>query len=126
MREAIYPSLDEALYLHRLLIEEFGGDSTVLDLGLLESALARPRSGYYSSLSEQAAALMQSIAMNHPFADGNKRMAFAMAAIFLKLNSYKLTVGMSAGRDFIENRLIKSRASLEEIAGWIESRIQRV
>ncbi len=58
----------------------------VRGVGLLESALARPRSEYYSSLSEQAAAMLQSLALNHCFIDGNKRVAFALTAIFLRMS----------------------------------------
>jgi len=57
------------------------GESGVRDLGMLDAALHRPRPGYYSSLSEQAAALLQSLANNHAFVDGNKRVAFATMAI---------------------------------------------
>lgn len=65
------------------MISSVGRLDGLRDLGLLESALARPRSGYYSSLSEQGAALMQSLASNHAFVDGNERMAFAATAVFL-------------------------------------------
>jgi len=84
MEEILYPTLEEAVHLHGRLLERFGGRPGVRDLGLLESALARPRSGYYRSLSEQAAALLQSLVLNHCFVDGNKRMAFALAMTFLR------------------------------------------
>lgn len=120
MKETLYPTLEEALYLHDILIQRFGGAQGVLDKGSLESALARPRSGYYRSLSEQAAALMQSLAMNHPFVDGNKRVAFALTAIFLKLNGLSLKVDAKSGVYFVEVTLIKERASLGVITSWIE------
>jgi death-on-curing protein len=120
MKETLYPTLEEALYLHDVLIKRFGGAHGVLDKGSLESALARPRSGYYRSVSEQAAALMQSLAMNHPFVDGNKRVAFALTAIFLKLNGLSLKVDAKSGVCFVEVTLIKERASLGVITSWIE------
>jgi death on curing protein len=126
MKETLYPTLEEALYLHDILIQRFGGKSGVLDKGLLESALARPRSGYYRSISEQAAALMQSLAMNHPFVDGNKRVAFALTAVFLKLNGLKLSVEAKEGVRFIEITLITERASLATITDWIEAHVQQV
>lgn len=126
MKETLYPTLEEALYLHDVLIQRFGGKSGVLDKGLLESALARPRSGYYRSISEQAAALMQSLAMNHPFVDGNKRVAFALTAVFLKLNGLKLSVEAKEGVRFIEITLITERASLATITDWIEAHVQQV
>jgi death-on-curing protein len=124
MRETLYPTLEEALYLHEILIQKFGGAPGVLDKGLLESALARPRSGYYRSLSEQAAALMQSLAMNHPFVDGNKPVAFALTAVFLSMNGLKLTVETRAGVHFIEDTLISQRALLPAIVEWIEAHAQ--
>lgn len=123
MKETIYPTLQEALYLHDVLIQKFGGASGVIDKGLLESALARPRSGYYRSLSEQAAALMQSLAMNHPFVDGNKRVAFALTAVFLKLNGLSLSVAAKEGVRFVEVTLISERASLQIITDWIEAHV---
>ena len=124
MKETLYPTLQEALYLHAILIEKFGGTSGILDKGLLESALARPRSGYYSSLSEQAAALMQSLAMNHPFADGKKRVAFALTAVFLRINGSKLIVDPQSGVRFIEGELIERHASLNVIRQWIEGHLK--
>jgi death-on-curing protein len=64
----------------------YAGAAGVRDRGLVESALARARSGYYGSLSEQAAALLQSFAMNHGFVDGNKRVAWASSLVFLRMN----------------------------------------
>jgi len=96
----------------------------VLDKGLLESELSRPRSGYYGSITEQAAALMQSLAMNHPFVDGNKRVAFALTAVFLKMNGLKLIVVAQEGVRFIEIDLITERASLAAITNWIESHVR--
>lgn len=124
MKETLYPTLEEALYLHSILLQRFGGTPGVLDKGLLESALGRPKSGYYKSLSEQAAALMQSLAMNHAFVDGNKRVAFALTAVFLRINGVALRVEATDGVRFIENDLISRHANLSEIQGWIEARIK--
>ena len=78
-------SLDEVLAIHQRLIETFGGPPGVRDLGLVESALYRPGSGYYRDLAEMAAALFESLLMNHPFIDGNKRAGVLAAAVFLPL-----------------------------------------
>lgn len=124
MKETFYPTLEEALYLHDILIQRFGGKSGVLDHGLLESALARPRSRYYSSLSEQAAALMQSLAIIHPFVDGNQRVAFALTAVFLRINGLKLTVSAKEGVRFVEHDLIAEKASLAAITDWVEAHVR--
>jgi len=115
-----FVTLEEALFLHARLLERFGGRPGVRDLGLLDSALARPRSGYYESLSEQAAALMQSLARNHAFVDGNKRVAFATCAVFLHMNRYILEVGADEAEAFLIDRVIEAHAELAEITAQLE------
>lgn len=119
-----YPTFEEAVFLHERLIERFGGALGIRDAGLLESALARPRSGYYGTLAQQAGALMQSLASNHAFLDGNKRIAFALTAVFLRLNGLRLVVGADSAESFLIDRVIVGRADVEEIAGWIEERVR--
>jgi len=68
----LFLSLDEVLEIHERVIDAYGGAGGVRDLGLLESALYRPQSGYYEDLVTMAAALFESLLMNHPFVDGNK------------------------------------------------------
>lgn len=114
-----YPSLAEALELHRVLVQRFGGTGGVRDPGALEAALFRPQTGYYDTLALEAAALMQSLAMNHPFVDGNKRVAFALTAVFLRMNGYRLAVTADAAEVFVIERLIAGHASLDEIAAWL-------
>lgn len=120
MKSAIYPSLVEVLELHSVLIQRFGGKGGIRDMGLLESALMRPQTGYYDSLSLQAAALFQSLVQNHAFTDGNKRVAFATCAIFLRMNGYRLKVSADLGEQFIIERVIKNKADLDQIASWLE------
>ena len=81
-----YPEIGEAIAIHDALIREFGGSMGIRDEGALASALMRPQLGYYDSLIEEAAALMESLANNHPFVDGNKRVAFFVTDAFLRLN----------------------------------------
>jgi death-on-curing protein len=121
-----YPTLDEAVHQHDRLIELFGGAPGTRDLGLLESALARPRSGYYPTLTEQAAALMHSLSQNHPFVDGNKRVAFALTAVFLRTNGYRLVVSAAAGERFLVHKVIEKRAALDEIARWLERHMEPI
>jgi death on curing protein len=123
VKETVYLTIEESLTLHAELIRRFGGSPGIRDAGLLESALARPKSGYYDSLSEQAGALFQSLATNHCFVDGNKRVAFAAAAIFLRMNGFHLQVNADDGETFIVERLIAGKAELPEITAWIEARL---
>ncbi len=121
-----YPSFEETLTLHRALIARFGGTAGVRDPGALESALVRPQSGYYETLAIQAAALMQSLAMNHCFLDGNKRVAFALTAVFLQMNGFRLKVDADAAETFVIDRLIAKHAPIEEIARWLERYMKRL
>ena len=83
-----FPTVEEVIAIHDELIAEFGGSYGLRDLGGLESALLRPQIGYYDGIIEEAAAMMESPAMNHPFVDGNKRTAFFTTDNFLHLNGY--------------------------------------
>lgn len=126
MKITLYPTLAETLELHSRLIERFGGKSGVRDLGLLESALMRPRTGYYKSLSLEAAALLQSLIQNHAFIDGNKRVAFATAAIFLRMNGYRLIVDADSAESFLVNQVIKNKLDLDVIAAWLQKHMKEV
>jgi death on curing protein len=126
MKRTLYPTLAETLELHRVLIERFGGKDGVRDLGLLESALKRPQTGYYKSLSLEAAALLQSLTQNHAFVDGNKRVAFASTAIFLRMNGYRLRVDTDNGENFIINDVIKKKVEISAIAKWLEDHMKKV
>jgi len=85
-----YLTLADALALHAILIRKYGGTDGVRDMGALESALFRPQTGYYADLVAEGAALLESLAMNHPFLDGNKRVAFAVTDTFLRINGYRI------------------------------------
>lgn len=126
MALTLYPTLEEALYLHDRLIDLFGGAKGVIDLGLLESALARPRSGYYPTLLSQGAALFHSLINNHSFVDGDKRVAFALMAIFLEMNGWRLTVLADEAEKFIIDEVIAARADVKVIALWLEARVEKI
>lgn len=119
MREAVFLSLEECIRLHEEQIRRFGGSAGLRDPGLLESALARPRSGYYQTLFEQAAALLQSLAMNHCFVDGNKRMAMGCAFIFLDLNGFEINAGGEEAERFLIDKVIMGKAEVGEISKWL-------
>lgn len=119
-------SLDEALEIHRALLERFGGLSGVRDPGLLESALYRPRTGYYEDLAAMAAALFESLIMNHPFIDGNKRVAFFATDVFLRLNGYKLEVDAKKAHRFLIGLLEKERCTFDKLLPWIRQHAVRI
>lgn len=122
----LFLTLQETLQLHDQLILRFGGSKGVRDPGLLESALVRPQTGYYDTLSMQAAALLQSLCQNHCFVDGNKRVAFASTAIFLRMNGYRLSVNADNGESFLIEQVIQKRATIEEIVTWLEESMEKV
>jgi len=112
--------------IHRALLERFGGLSGARDLGLLESALFRPRTGYYQDLAEMAAALFESLIMNHPFIDGNKRVAFFATDVFLRLNSYKLKVEVKKAHRFLIGLLEEECCTFDELLPWIREHAIRM
>src|SRR5215470_17879008 len=75
-------TLSEVLAMHADQIQRYGGSQGIRDHGLLEAAVNRPQTGYYSDVIEEAGALWESVSQNHPFFDGNKRTAFAAAYTF--------------------------------------------
>lgn len=76
--------------MHAALIRRYGGSSGLRDAGALDAALFRPQSGYYQDIIAEAAALFESLIKNHPFIDGNKRIAFAATDVFLRINGYRI------------------------------------
>jgi death-on-curing protein len=85
-----YLTVADVLGMHTVLMQRYGGAGGVRDPGALEAALFRPQTGYYADIIAEAAALLESLAINHPFVDGNKRLAFAAADVFLRINGWCL------------------------------------
>jgi death-on-curing protein len=112
-------SLEEVLAVHERVIERFGGSAGVRDPGLLESALYRPRTGYYADLAEMATALFESLLMNHPFLDGNKRVAFFATDVFLRLNGWRLEVQASRAHHFLTDLLARKACDYAHLLPWI-------
>ena len=118
-------SLDEVLELHADQISSFGGTPGVRDEGLLESALAQPKATFggdflHRTISEQAAAYLYHIAMNHPFIDGNKRTAFAVTDTFLRLNGCALNLTDDRAYDLVM-RVARGTMTKEELSTEFES-----
>jgi death-on-curing protein len=116
-----YLTLAEVLAIHADQIERYGGSPGVRDRGLLESALYRPQTGDYGDLFEEAAALWESLAQNHPFIDGNKRTAFAATYTFLVINGAQLTAKPAAAYAFIAGLHEKGEFCFENLVPWLRS-----
>src|SRR5690348_11015641 len=114
----------EVLAIHADQIERYGGSPGVRDLGLLESALFRPQTGYYADLIEQTAALWESLAQNHPFIDGNKRTGFAAAYTFLAINGARLTAGPKETYEFIAGLYQKNAFTFDNLRDWLRVHVK--
>jgi death on curing protein len=118
-REVAYLTFDEVLAIHERLLERLGGAGGLRDPGLLESALHRPRSGYYPDLASMAAALFESLLMNHPFVDGKERVAFFATDVFLRMNGWRLEVGARAAHRFLVGHLEEGTCDYAHLLPWI-------
>ena len=125
MAESVYLTVGEVLQIHHQLIDNYGGIHGVRDKGLLESAVFRPQIGYYNSIAEEAAALMESLANNHPFLDGNKRIAFAAAHTFLLVNGYDLEVDPLGAYDFVMHSIERGEFRFAPIVKWINDHVRQ-
>ncbi|GAB4306278.1 MAG: type II toxin-antitoxin system death-on-curing family toxin [Oscillatoriaceae cyanobacterium] len=97
---------NDVLLIHADQIQSFGGTPGLRDEGLLDSALAQPQASFagellHPTIAEQAAAYLYHLAMNHPFVDGNKRTAFAVMDVFLRVNGYRLVVTDDAAYNLV-------------------------
>src|SRR6266513_5483701 len=95
----------EVYRMQFLPIERFGGVHGVRDKNAVEAAVFRAQTGYYNSIEEEAAALMESLGNNHGFLDGNKRIAFTAADVFLRGNGSYIAVEAADGYEFINGSM---------------------
>jgi death-on-curing protein len=128
MNEPVWVLKSVVLKIHDAQIAEHGGSSGLRDEGLLESALHQPQNLFSygnPSLFELATAYAERIAKNHPFIDGNKRTAYVVMVLFLKLNGYELTASK-------EDRVIKfvelasSNITAASFADWLKANTKQV
>ena len=124
MKEPVWIRQDVVLRMHEEALMLHGGPEGVRDLGLLESALARPKNLFaYSkqdvSIARFAAAYAEGIVANHPFVDGNKRTAFTVSLTFLKLNGIEVTA-TKEDRVLTFWSLAAGEISEEQLALWFE------
>jgi death-on-curing protein len=125
MPVSVYLTVGEVLQIQHQLIENYGGIHGVRDKGLLESAVFRPQIGYYNNIAEEAAALMESLANNHPFLDGNKRVAFAAAHTFLLINGHDLDVDILTAYNFMMQSIARGEFRFAAILKWINAHIRQ-
>ncbi len=110
--------------MQHLLIDRFGGMHGVRDKNAVEAAVFRPQTGYYNSLEEEAAALMESLGNNHGFLDGNKRIAFTASDVLLRRNGFYIEVDAQAGHEFIYGSMDCGEFRFPKILDWIRQHIK--
>ena len=123
-------TVQQVLFIHARLIETTGGEHGVRDLGLLQSAVFRPQATFngvelYDDLFHKAAALMISLAQNHPFVDGNKRTAITAAALFLRQNGWQLVTSNKEMEQFAL-KVANEGLDVEACAEWFQRYSARV
>jgi death on curing protein len=115
--------ISEVLTLHKSLIDNFGGSHGVRDMSLLESAVARPFQTFegidlYPSIYEKAAALVESILINHPFIDGNKRTGYGLLRIYLGLYGIEFSASIANRYELIIN-IASGTLKFKDIVTWL-------
>lgn len=125
-----YVEIDEVYFIHEAIIDQAKTKASVRDFGLLHSAVERPKATFggqdlYPTIFSKAAALLQSICINHPFTDGNKRTAWLTAKRFLKINGYHLKAQTKSAVEFmyfVDN----SDPKLSEISTWLKKHSKKL
>lgn len=119
-----FPTIQEVIAMHGALIAAFGGTTGIRDEGALAAALMRPQLGYYDSLTEEAAALMESLANNHPFVDGNKRVAFFVTDTFLRMNGRFIDCDNEEAYGFFMRLFETGSFRFTELHLWLEEKVR--
>jgi death-on-curing protein len=121
MNEPVWLDNAEVIDMHAEQLALFGGADGIRDLGMLESALARPRNQWHygeTDLAALAAAYAFGLARNHPFVDGNKRAAFHVLVVFLRMNGISFKPDPAQSTAIILG-LAAGEVSEESLARWI-------
>ncbi|MFA7658881.1 MAG: type II toxin-antitoxin system death-on-curing family toxin [Candidatus Gastranaerophilaceae bacterium] len=117
-----YLTIIEVLSLHKILVQKYGGMDGVRDMGALEAALFRPQTGYYGDVIEEAAALWESLSQNHPFLDGNKRVALAATYTFLTLNGHRPKIDTKEAIQYINGLYNSNKFEFKNIEKWLRDK----
>lgn len=122
-----YLTLGEVVALHRAIVEATGGADGIRDLSALESALAQPKATFdtvdlYPTVVEKASSLGFGLAMNHPFVDGDKRIAHAAMAVFLDLNGFTIDADVDQQERLMLD-LAAGTLSRSALTTWLEAHL---
>ncbi len=121
MREPAWVLQKIVIAVHQMLLAEHGGATGIRDQALLESALNRPQQRFTyddeTSIFDLAASYSYGLAKNHPFVDGNKRIALTTGSIFLELNGYSLNAS-EPETVIVFQQLADGELTEEDLADW--------
>lgn len=117
-----YLTIEDILYAHNIALQRWGGTPGVRDQGALEAAVGRLETGYYQDVIEEAAALFESLAQNHPFLDGNKRTAIACAVAFVRINGYRVSFNDLEAYRFLMSLYQQTRVTKSALEAWLRAR----
>jgi len=122
-------SVKEAVSIHDILIDKFGGAKGLRDKGALESALGRPFSTFenrdlYPTPADKAAAILESIVKNHPFIDGNKRTGYVLMRLTLLQTGLDIDAEQDDKYEFVIS-ISKGELDFDQIKKWIEDKTKK-
>ena len=120
----LFPTTRMAVEIHHDQITQFGGEFGLRDAGALESALMRPQIGYYDGIIEEAAALMESLAINHAFVDGNKRVSFFVTDLFLRMNGHCIDCDSIEAYDHFMHLFDTNSFRFAELVAWLSDNVK--
>ena len=117
-------TLADALTAHDAALA-FGGRQGISSLHMIESALARPYSGYHRPIAKKAAAVLHSMVSNHGFVDGNKRTAWLLVEILIRRSGYRLNIPDDEPIDDLVVAVAAGQMTFEQIIAWFVPRVTR-
>ena len=122
--------LEDVLFIHSILIQEFGGTPGIRSNGLLESAIKRPFQTFdgnelYPTALDKAAAIIESIVKNHPFVDGNKRTGYVLMRLFLRNNQLDINIDEEEKYQFVI-KVASGKYTIDQIKNWIEVNTEKI
>jgi len=125
-----FVEIDEVYKIHKKVIEKAGTKASVRDFSLLHSAVERPKATFmgidlYPTVFLKAGALLQSLCMNHPFTDGNKRTAWLSTKRFLYINDYLLKPDSREAVEFVVS-VDNEKLNLKTISSWLKKHSEKI
>jgi death-on-curing protein len=123
-----FPSNEEVIELHELILARTGGEPGILMRGSIDSAIERAKWGPFETdggIPDRAALLLRGIAQDHPFADGNKRTALEASDLFLRRNGFSISASQAEIVRFMLE-VAQGHVAIRDIAGWIRENARKL